>query len=130
MIYVDASVALAYLLVETRRPDRTIWDNQLVSSRLLEYEVWNRLHVHKTRVDQYAKEVARTLLRRVDMLDMNKDVLSRALLPFPVSVRTLDGLHIATIEFLRARHQSVALASYDVGLIACATALGIRILDF
>ena len=44
MIYLDSSVALAHLLVEDRAPPETIWQAPLISSRLLEYEVWNRVH--------------------------------------------------------------------------------------
>ena len=36
MIYLDSSVALAHLLGETRVPPASIWQESLVSSRLLE----------------------------------------------------------------------------------------------
>src|SRR6516225_7942858 len=39
VIYLDSSVALAHLLVEDRFPAEDLWRQQLVSSRLLEYEV-------------------------------------------------------------------------------------------
>ena len=42
-------------------------------------------------------------------------------------MRTLDVLHLATIEFLRANGQPVELASYDVRLNAAAGAVGIRL---
>ena len=44
MIYLDTSVALAHLLAEARAPDSGLWDEVLVSSRLLQYEIWNWLH--------------------------------------------------------------------------------------
>jgi len=50
---------------------------------------------------------------------------SRALEPFPAPVRTLDALHLASIEFLRSRRQTVELLSYDERLIAAARALRI-----
>ena len=43
MIYLDSSVALAHLLAEDRFTAEDLWRQQLVSSRLLEYEVWNRI---------------------------------------------------------------------------------------
>ncbi len=129
MIYVDTSVALAYLLGETRRPDASLWDAQLVSSRLLEYEVWNRLHVHELRMTESGRALARKLLGHVVMLDLSQDVLARALLPFPVPARTLDALHLATMEFLRAAGHGIELASYDFRLVAGAKALGIKIAD-
>jgi hypothetical protein len=42
-------------------------------------------------------------------------------------VRTLDALHLASLEFLRGREQTVELASYDDRLATAARALGISI---
>ena len=44
MIYLDSSVALAQLLGEGRSPPQALWQEPLVSSRLIEYEIWNRVH--------------------------------------------------------------------------------------
>lgn len=123
MIYVDTSVALAHLLAEERKPPATIWEQPLVSSRLLEYEIWNRLYARKGAAAY--RHDARGLIGRVYLLGLAPAVLARALEPFPTAVRTLDGLHLASMEFLRTQGQSVELASYDKRLIAAAQALGI-----
>jgi hypothetical protein len=65
----------------------------------------------------------------VSLVELTPAVLARALEPFQPPVRTLDGLHLATIEFLRAGGQPVRLASYDHRLQAGARALGIPILE-
>jgi hypothetical protein len=52
-------------------------------------------------------------------------VLARALEPWPMAVRTLDALHLASIEFLRGRGQEVTLASYDDRILAAARGLSI-----
>jgi hypothetical protein len=57
--------------------------------------------------------------------EMVGPVLTRALQPFPVPVRTLDAIHLAALEFVRAQKQSVQLASYDERLLAAARFLGI-----
>ena len=44
MIYIDSSVALAYLLAEPRSPSTRLWQESLTSSALLEYEVWTRVN--------------------------------------------------------------------------------------
>ena len=116
MIYLDSSVALAYLLAEDRFPPRDLWQQQLVSSRLLEYEVWNRIHAR--RLERSHGDAVRALIGRVALLELATPVLARALDPFPMPVRTLDALHLASIEFLRVRQQHVELASYDERLIA------------
>lgn len=127
MIYIDTSVALAQLLAEDRRPPATLWSDSLVSSRLLEYETWTRLHA--MRVARSHGTLARDLLGRVALVELLPTVLSRALDPFPAPVRTLDALHLATIEFLRAARQPVVLATYDARLAAAAAKLGVTVLD-
>lgn len=61
------------------------------------------------------------------MIEMAPPVLARALEPFPTPVRTLDALHLASIEFLRAHGQVVKLASYDERLVDVARGLRIPI---
>lgn len=124
MIYLDTSVVIAHLFGETLRPRETLWDETgLISSRLLEYEVWVR--VNGRGLAGSRSEAARTLLDRVFVVDLTPAVLARALDPFPTPVRTLDALHLASIEFLRAERQNVQLASYDRRMIAAAIALKI-----
>jgi len=125
VIYLDSSVALAQLFAENRSPPRHVTESSLVSSRLLEYEVWNRIHARGL-TDSHSEPVE-VLLDRISLIDLTQAVLARALGPFPIPVRTSDGLHLATAEFLRARGDSIELASYDQKLLACARALGIAI---
>jgi hypothetical protein len=127
VIYLDSSVALAHLLAEDRFPPEDLWQQQLVSSRLLEYEVWNRIHAR--RLDRSHGDTVRALIGRVALLELGAPVLARALDPFPIPVRTLDALHLASIEFLRLRQQQVQLASYDGRLIAGAGALHIPLYE-
>ena len=126
MIYFDSSVALAQLLAEDRAPPATLWHEPLIASRLLEYEVWTRLNAR--RLGRSHGEEARVLIQRVALIELAPPVLERALAPFPAPVRTLDALHLASIEFLRDRGQIVELASYDDRLAAAARALGISVM--
>ncbi len=123
MIYVDTSVVLAQLLDEERAPPVSMWNEDLVSSRLLEYEVWVRLNARG--LSESHGEAARMLIARLALLELDPTVLVRALETFPVQVRTLDALHLASIVFLRDHGQKVRLASYDERLAAAASALGI-----
>lgn len=118
MIYLDTSVALAHLLGEERHPPNSLWDETLVASRLLEYELWTRLTAKK--LGESHGEDARTLVGRLALLELSQPVLLRALEPFPVAVRTLDALHLASVEFLRAQGVMVELASYDERLLEAA----------
>ena len=126
MIYLDTSVALAHLLGESRAPSDALWGEVLVSSRLLEYEIWNRLHAHGLTVSH--GDAARDLLRRVAMLELTPAVLRRALEPFPVSVRTLDALHLASALYLREQRQPISLATYDARMVAATHALDLPVM--
>ncbi len=121
MIYLDTSVVLAHLLAEDRAPPEQLWREALIASRLIEYEVWTRIHARK--LSRSHADDARALLGRLALIELSPPVLARALEPFPKPVRTLDALHLASMDFLRNQGQSVTLASYDARLVACARAL-------
>ena len=123
MIYLDSSVVLAEILVEDERPPESLWQEPLVASRMLQYEVWNRIHAY--RLGRSHGENARALLGRVALVEMAAPVLERALEAFEEPVRTLNGLHLATMSFLRDAGQEVSLASYDERLRQAARRLGI-----
>jgi predicted nucleic acid-binding protein len=125
VIYLDTSVALAQLLAEDRRPPDSLWSRPLVSSRLLEYELWTRVHARG--LGDSHGELVRQLVARVSTLELLSEVLTRATEPFPVPVRTLDALHLASLAFLVQQGVRLELASYDVRQLAAAEALDIPI---
>jgi len=127
VIYLDSSVVLAQLLVEDRVPPERLWGETLTASRLLEYEVWTRIHAR--RLGASHGDAVRMLIGRIALVELAPPVLLRALDPFPRPVRTLDALHLASIEFLRSQGQTPTLASYDARLVAAARALKIPIYD-
>ena len=127
MIYVDTSVALAHLLAEDRRPPDSLWAETLVSSRLLEYEVWTRIHAK--RLTKSHSEVVRGLLAGLAFVELAPTVLARVLDPFPGKVRTLDAMHLASLLLLRERDSSIALATYDNRQRAVAKRLKIPFVD-
>ena len=123
MIYLDASVALAQLFAEDRQPAEALWREPLTASRLLQYEVWARVHARQLEARHGDK--VRDLLDGVAYIELTPLVLARALDPFPMPVRTVDALHLATMAFLRGHGQAIELASYDARLLAAARALDI-----
>jgi len=125
VIYLDTSVVLAHLLAEDRQPPPSLWTGVLVASRLLEYEAWNRVHARG--LTRSHSEPLRLLLARVAFVELAPPVLARALDPFPVAVRTLDAIHLASIDFLRTQGQPVSLASYDDRMLSAARAMRIPI---
>ena len=123
MIYLDTSVVLAELFAEDRKAPAAIWDEPLISSRLLQYEVWTR--VHARRLDSSHGEAVRELLARISFIELSPVVLARALEPFPKPGRTLDAIHLASVEYLRSHRLSVSLATFDARMLDAARSLDI-----
>ena len=97
----------------------------MISSRLIEYEIWTRIHARKL-TRSHSDEV-RALLSRLALIELAPPVLARALEPFPKPVRTLDALHLASMDFVRKQGQNITLASYDGQMINAARSLRIAI---
>jgi len=126
MVYVDSSVAIAYLLAEDRRPDGRFWsEHSLVASRLLEYEI--AIALNRLAVPAAGKQVARELLERVALLELIPDVVERARDPMPVEPRTLDALHLASATFLINEGVELQLATYDKRMREAARKLKIQL---
>ena len=129
MIYLDTSEALAHLLAEDCQPPDTLWEETLISSRLLEYEVWTPLH--SRRLAESHGEAARWLIGRVAMLELTSSVLARALdaFPGPDPLRTLDALHLASCVYLVDHGQKIELATYDRRMASVARAVDVPLFD-
>jgi len=122
-IYLDTSVLLARVQAEGRQPPDGFFEQQLVSSRLIEYEAWSR--VHARRLAETAGVVVDKLLARVHMVELAPPVLRFVKEPWPTPVRALDALHLSTLRHLVAEGLSVELASYDDRMSRAAEALGL-----
>jgi hypothetical protein len=61
------------------------------------------------------------------MIELAPAVLARALEPFPIPVRTLDALHLASADFLRGQRQALEIASYDDRMSVAARKMGFSI---
>ena len=127
MIYVDTSVLLAQLFAEDRIPAADLWAEPLVTSRLLEYELWNRLNARGLAGSH--GDAARLLLGRLAFLELTPEVLARALDPYPNPVRTLDALHLASVMFLVERGHKPALATFDTRMAAAARAMSLELFE-
>jgi len=124
-VYIDTSVALAQLLSEDRCPAADLWTQSLLSSRLLEYEVWTRIHARK--LGKTHSDSVRSLIGRIALIELISPVLTRAIEPFPAPVRTLDALHLASLIFVTENGQEVELATYDENMTRAAKALEIKL---
>jgi predicted nucleic acid-binding protein len=123
VIYIDTSVVLSHVLAEDVRPSADFWDaDERVASRLTEYEAWVRLHGY-AKGPTHGRTLALTLAT-VHLLELDDGVCARCRAPFPVPIRTLDALHLATADFLRDQGFTVQVATYDARMRDAALAMG------
>ena len=125
MIYLDTSVALAHLLAEDKKPPDSLWQRPLVSSRLLEYETWNRINSRGLAASH--GPLVEDLVERLGMIELNHETLKRAREPFPQRMRTLDAIHLASADYLRRRGFRVEIATYDARMQEGARALELEL---
>lgn len=123
MIFLDASVALAHLLAEDRRPAAEFWQQTLIASRLLEYEI--RTVMNQRPASRRDDEAVALLLGRIALLELIPEVVDRARQRFPARVRTLDALHLASAMFLLNEDVPLKLATYDQRMVEAARKLKI-----
>jgi predicted nucleic acid-binding protein len=75
--------------------------------------------------EQAALRALRTFERRCFILDVDRAVLARVRRPFPVEpIRTLDAVHLATMELLGEAPQLVTIVTRDARVRENARALG------
>ena len=129
--YLDSSVLLRHILLGEVPIRHALEFPRVVSSELIEIEC--RRVLHRCRLagefDDEALALARerldAVLSGIDLLELSAQIKQRAMDPFPVHVRTLDALHIATVLAVAADAGGTALFSHDKGMNVCARSLGI-----
>ena len=129
--YLDSSVLLRHILLGEEPIRHALEFPRVVSSELIEIECRRVLHRCRLagELDDEALAVARerldAVLAGIDLLELSTQIKQRAMDPFPVHVRTLDALHIATALAVAVDAGATALFSHDKGMNLCARSLGI-----
>ena len=130
--YLDSSVLLRHILLGEEPIRHALEFPRVVSSELLEIEcrrVLHRCRLTGELTDEtltVARERLDEVLAGIDLLEMSRQIKQRAMDPFPVNVRTLDALHVATALMVGEDAGGVALFSHDEGMNRCARSLGIN----
>jgi predicted nucleic acid-binding protein len=130
--YVDSSVLLRYILAGEVTLRQAQAFPRIVSSELLEIEcrrVLLRSRIEGLLDDETLIQAASRLdeeLAAFDLLELDSAVKRRAMEAFPIHVKTLDALHLASA--LQLLHEEPAgeiiVFSHDRQLNLCAPALG------
>ena len=129
--YLDSSVLLRHILLGEEPIRHVLEFPRVVSSELIEIECRRVLHRYRLAGElsdetlTVARERLDEVLAGIDLLEMSRQIKQRAMDPFPVNVRTLDALHLATALMVVEDADGLALFSHDEGMNRCARSLGI-----
>jgi predicted nucleic acid-binding protein len=133
--YVDSSVILRFVL---QQPDplTTLRDcDDRVTSYLTEVECLRAIEGarlrHQLSIDESGerRQVAYKHLRRMRRLMPALSILRRAGEPYPLALKTLDAVHLATALMWRDRHApDLVFATHDRQLGRAALALGFEVI--
>jgi uncharacterized protein len=124
MIYLDSAAVVKLAHAEAESPALRAWlseraETGWVSSVLVEFESFRALA-------RYAPEAATRLhpvLDQIDLIDLSPRVRLLAQTVRPVTIRTLDAIHLGTA--LSIRRTLTSFATYDKRLLDAAIAAGL-----
>ena len=121
--YLDSSAAVKLIVPEAESGGLRAWlrGRALLSSTLLRVELIRAVRPQ----GPTALARASALMRRIEFFRLNTLVLDNAATLDPLSLRTLDAIHLATASLL-ARSQAV-LVSYDDRLMRAADQLRMQV---
>ena len=130
--YVDSSVVLRHVLIGDVSIRHALEFPAIMSSELMEIEcrrVLLRCRLQDELTDETLVEAVRRfddVLGGIDLLELSPAIKRRAMESFPVSVKTLDALHLATALAIGSRTdgEKVVLFSLDRAMNLGASALG------
>ena len=133
--YLDSSVLLRVIMGQPHclKEWKTIREG--VASALVEVECLRTLDRLRLREEVKHEDFARRreavfrLLEEVEVVEPTRSVLTRAALPLPVPLGTLDAIHLATALLWRERGgPELVMATHDRTLGTAARACGLRVI--
>ena len=132
--YVDASVLLRLVLGQANALDEWSQVEKGVASALVEVEclrTLDRLRLAEPLEDEEVAVRRAAIFRLLDameIVDLNQPVLTRAALPLPTSLGTLDAIHLATAMLWREQTgEDLVMATHDGALAMAAKASGLEV---
>ena len=130
--YVDSSIVLRHILVGDVSIRHALEFPAIMSSELMEIEC-RRVLLRCRMLDELTDETLIEAMRRfddvlggIDLLELSPAIKRRAMESFPVAVKTLDALHLATALAIGSSTdgEKVVLFSFDRAMNLGASALG------
>ena len=132
--YLDSSLTLRHVLRGEITINQALACDRTVSSELMEIECRRVIHRCRLQGDLddegvlKATERLEKLLNGMYLLALSSAVKKRAMEAFPVSIKTLDALHLASALALAEKSggEKPLIFSHDTGMNRCAKVLGFQ----
>lgn len=131
--YLDSSVLLRHILLGDSAIKQVLACERVISSELIEIEC--RRVLHRYRMDGNlgdegfitARKRLDDILSGISLLSLSVSVKKRSMESFPVSVKTLDALHIASAVIFSEAFpgEKLLIFSFDTTMNRCCQALGL-----
>lgn len=134
-VYLDSSAILRIVLKEPNRLKG--WDSftTRVSSVIAEVEclrTLDRVRIkHQLSVGEIVtrREMLFQVLETMEIVDLNRSILTKASEALPVVIGTLDAIHLATaLEWQLYTLESIVMGTHDKTLADAARACGIQVI--
>lgn len=132
--YLDTSALLRLVLAESGALEELRSCDALVSSELLAVEslrTIDRLRVQGAlSIDEAVarRTMVGEWLEAIDLVVLQRPILSRAAEPLPTPLGTMDALHLATALVWRDRmHQALVVATHDRDLALVSRSFGLEV---
>lgn len=130
--YLDSSVVLRHVLNGEKAIQHALACENIIASEILEIECRRVIHRYRLQNELdditfiYAMERLDRVLAGMSLVKLSEPIKKRAMGAFPVIIKTLDALHIATalIYSERVPYEALLLFSHDDNMNRCARALG------
>jgi predicted nucleic acid-binding protein len=133
--YVDASVMVRFVTSEPDRLEEVTTFDQKVTSLIAEVECLRTVQkaqlAGEIDTDEFIsrRQAVFALLRRMALVLPSRSILTRAGEPFPLPLKTLDAIHLATaLQWRERRAPDLVFATHDRQLGRAASALGFPVI--
>jgi predicted nucleic acid-binding protein len=134
-LYIDSSVLLRRVLSQPEALPDLPEAELAIASKLIVVECWrslDRLRLQEIVPDEVAAarvSAVRKSLRHLELLGVSEAVLERAAQPQPVTLGTLDAIHLASALLWREKTgREIVLATHDRQLALAARASGLAVI--
>ncbi len=118
----DSSVTVAAVFGEDRRPAPEFWTARVVASRLTDLET--RVRAARQRAATAIEPPVNTVLSHISFVEIDDKTMDLIYREVPRNLRSLDAIHLATLEYFNREIGKTALATYDRRLAVAAHEMG------